>query len=319
MAEQEPAEAEAADAGGLKALDKLVEGIHTSAKWLIGGYATVAVLLVPGLGLGSIGALSGGDLVMAGLAGVGAILAALYAAFQVSHVLTSDDPTIGELAARDRREGREPMDPLVRYLRQNPLLFQGRAGGAQELSSKVTAAKDARAAAERHLEEAGAGLSKDQRGRLEDLVAVKRANVESLELVADSVETVARYQAARHEFVQRGWSLGSATLIVALALAVFAVLTHPAPKGTSDFEGAVVERIDLSGTNLSRAQLNGARFSEVTLHGAILDGADLDGATFPRSRCPDGRLSKRGRCSAFVPGRKRPVRDAGGGELHAGR
>jgi hypothetical protein len=310
-------EAEAKDPGGLDALDAQVVNVHAAAKWLIGAYAAVAALLVPGVGLADIGGLSDTRLLIAVALGLVALGAAVAAALQVAAVLSSPDPTIGELAAREKEQG----DPLVAYLERNALLFQRRAKGPGDLVGKLEKARDRARLAEQADEAVPDGADESLRMRTKQIALARAADVIALEQVAESVEAVARYEGARQEFVRRSVPLVALTVLVAAALVGFAAAAHPPATGTSDFEGALVENVDLSGTNLEKAEFDGATLRGVDLTGANMDGADVDDADFEDTTCPNGKPAdaRTKLCSVVLPQRKHPTAGVAGEDLHAGR
>src|ERR1700757_5129576 len=84
------------DPGGLGTLGALSDQVRSTARWLIGAFAAVGALLVPGLQLADLGALTGSRLAWALVsAGVG-LAAVIIAAAAIARVLSVKPPSFAE-------------------------------------------------------------------------------------------------------------------------------------------------------------------------------------------------------------------------------
>src|SRR4051812_46710066 len=116
-ARQEPKKA---DPGGYGLLDAKVERVRETAKWLVGAFAAVAVLLIPGLQLSDLGGLDGWRLVVAVAAAIAGIVASASAAIIAATFLRPIEPTLRELIEHEAKKD----DPLGTYLRDNRFLLR---------------------------------------------------------------------------------------------------------------------------------------------------------------------------------------------------
>jgi uncharacterized protein YjbI with pentapeptide repeats len=299
----------------LDALAKLTEQVRASAKWLIGSFAAVGALLVPGLQLADLGSLHGMRLFWAILAAGVAAAAVIYAAVTVARVLGISRPTLAQLAAREEKA--DPDDALMRLVKANRTLLEREANDLRDLQARYRRAR-ARAA----------DTTASPVG-----VEVAQGRAAAYAHVLDSVGSVADFQDVRAEFVRRRGRVAVATAVVALAMAGFALAIHKQGHATSDFSKASLGPVDLSGTNLDEADFHDSKLDHVDLHetslheadlsGADLEGVDLTGAdtrdvntegtTVDASTCVDG-LPSAGRVvsACFVPKRLPPPSAARG-------
>jgi len=377
------------DPAGLKDLAALEDDVRASARWLLGAFAAIGALLVPGLGIADIGGLDGWRWDVAIAAVSVAVLATIGTIAGFVRFLRPSRTSLAELAAREKGGG---SDRLIARLEDNKLLLQGWADSIQELHERYNDARE-------RLARAQDAASRDSTGAELERVAAAQSAVDSLGAVAAHVEALARLAgpgdlsladvaaaelrdgstgaerarlafdylnlhpellgdeadsfsdlrtkllAARRElvaaeaelaaaeakaaaalqssrtdpvdlaearaatleapitqlqqvadyedlqlaFAARRWWVALGALIVALAMAAFAVAVNEPPKERADLSGQTVERADLSGTNLEKADLTGTTFKDSNLTGADLDGAKFERTRFTgTSRCPDG-------------------------------
>jgi len=265
------------DPGGL---GKLADGVRASMWWVAGAFGAVALLLLPGLGVADVGSLeSPRRWIAIGIAAIG-IAAAAAMAQAIVRFARVGSVSLEQLV----RDGGPRRAQIVAYLDRNDTLFAGEAESVVGLHrvywQALEALADARAQAREGIEGAASRASS----------AAVRVLV--LEQAIDNVERVARLEELRLGFEDRRRALVVLTAVVFAAMLGFAFAAHPPDPAPSDFSGARLVQLDLSGTSLREADFDGATLDHVSLDGADVEGADFDGANWDHATCPDGANSE---------------------------
>lgn len=179
---------EAAEAGtdpdpaGLERLATNTEQAQASARWLIGAFAALGTLLVPGLGIAGIGDLEGWRLAAAVVAVAVALIAAILTVAAFVRFVRAGRTELSELAERERSF---TDDPLIAYLHRNAGLFQGHATNVEELRQRYIEAHERLADAQQRASAEGPTPGADR-------VAEAQAILTRLTEVAESIEATAR-------------------------------------------------------------------------------------------------------------------------------
>jgi Pentapeptide repeats (9 copies) len=291
--EPEQVAAEAAgdsDPGGLGALSGLSDQVRATAKWLIGAFAAVGLLLIPGLQIANLGAVGGGKLAWALVsAGVGIVMVIL-AAWIIARLLTVQRPGYAELVSREKR--RANGDPLLEVFDANRTLLQAEAATIEELRQHYSEAIAEREDAYSILNPTPAlGMparavatepSSEEVERAERQLEYAQARVDVLRPILDQLSSVAEFQDIRHQFRRSLPWIVLATVVAAGAFVSFALAVHTPAHATSDFNHARLANLDLSGANLTDADFKDAQLTGVDLHGSDLQNADFAGAHLTR-------------------------------------
>jgi Pentapeptide repeats (8 copies) len=287
-----------ADPGGLGALSGLSEQVRSTAKWLIGAFAAVGVLLVPGLQLANLGALSGGRLAWALVSALVGIAAVIAATGIITRVVTVSSPSYAELVCREKREAKA--DPLLKVLNANKTLLQAEAASIEELRAKYGQAIAQRERAYAILDPGPAGVKGGAAAAQPDPEEVERmsrhlqsaeAKGDTLRPILDQLSGVAEFQDIRHEFLRSQWWVAGLTVLAAGALVSFALAVHTPGHATSDFSHARLAHLDLSGANLEDADFSDTQLTGVDLHGSDLKDANFSGAHLTKVNLADAVTS----------------------------
>lgn len=306
------------DPGGLAALGALSEQVRSTAKWLIAAFAAVGVLLVPGLQLANLGALTGSRLAWALVSAAVALAAVIMAAATIARLSSMKAPSFADLVRRERRNDQH--DPLIKVLDSNRTLLQAEAGTLAELRDRYRAALAAREEAygvlnpARLMQVPGNVLSgtptPEETEQAQAQLDTAKARAALLRPILEQIASVVEFQDISRKFRRQRWYVAGLTVLAAAALVSFAVAVHSPDHATSDFSHAHLTNLDFDGSNLREADFNGAVLTGVDLHGADLqdanfsgailtmvnlrnartEGIDSDGTVLVRSICVDGTL-----------------------------
>jgi hypothetical protein len=180
--EEEQADGLAADddPAGLKALGGFAEQVRSTARWLIGAFAAVGLLLVPALPLSDIGSLEGARMAWAIVAIAVAVAAVIASVIMIVRFLSPGATSLAELAAREAKHGDD--DELVAYFSRNKALLQGQARSLSELHERYVKARARWLAA----------LEAEADDKRLDRVALAQESVDALTAVVDELLAVAR-------------------------------------------------------------------------------------------------------------------------------
>lgn len=287
--EDEPAET-SGDPNAISVALSGIEKARGAAKWLIGALGAVAVVLVAGTQLSSIGAAEGWRLAIAAacaVIGLSALGVGLFATFRL---MTPLPLSLDQLATRgwDRSN-----DPSIKFLRANESVFQGQATNVVDLRAKIRAAED----------ELDAAVKKqDTDPGDKDLEAKAKAaddHLHQLDDVAISVTEHGRYAAFMQQLLSWERRMAVVLVLVGFALVGFAWAANPpvdeqkddSAATAPDLRGVTLEDVDLSRTNLSGVDFSYASLTRVNLRGAITDGAKWEGVVWNDVTCVDGTNS----------------------------
>lgn len=268
-----------------------IEKARGAAKWLIGALGAVAVVLVAGTQLSSIGEAEGWRLAIAAACAVTGLSALGVGLFATFRLMTPLPLSLDQLANRgwDRSN-----DPSIKFLRANESVFQGEATNVVDLRAKIRAAEDERDAAVKQQDtdpgdkdlEAKAKAADDHLHRLDD--------------VAISVTEHGRYAAFMRQLMSWERRMAVVLVLVGFALVGFAWAANPpddddqkndSAVSAPDLRGVTMEDVDLSRTNLSGVDFSYASLTGVNLRGAITDGAKWEGVVWNDVTCVDGTNS----------------------------
>lgn len=209
---------------------------RAAAKWLIASFAAVGAVLLSGIGLSTIGDLSGIRLAAACVAFAAGIAAVIAAVTTVADVLTPAPLTLKELARRQKRrnEGAAESDLLVEYLEGDPSFLQGMASGAEPRRSLIVASEAYETAlearfrtAENYWRAEEENAPKEEVAQAEKAMDVANVRVETMHLTVRRLERVAAAQQTVQQLRERRNALAMFAVVVAAAICTFAGLGNP--------------------------------------------------------------------------------------------
>lgn len=292
--EEEPPEDphQAALAGERKALSEANERLRDTAKWVIGVFGAVAVVLAAGLSFTSFGSLdldTTSGLVRAGFALVGALIAiggilvAIWAAYQVQPKEVISLPAAAASA------------PAKAWIDQTDILPSG-------MTLDGFPARHKQAAADKHQAEKALRALKKTPNPSDEAIARAEADLADKTDTYDELDQVgvrilqhaqfAIVHDAFRRFTTRWLFIGAG--LAAAGVVVFGIATNP-PKDepptislrSAVFGGDAPRLTDgkLAGIDLTGADLTGANLLGTDLSDAVIKDVAWDGAT-----CPDGAV-----------------------------
>jgi hypothetical protein len=209
--------------------------IREVAKWLIGALAAVAVVMLAGVQISSLGSIPTDNpwrLATAGLAALVAVVAVVRAIYMLTTVLMVQTSSVTDL-----REGASPAAvALRRVIDGDPGFLEGRAS-VKELVDDYTASQrdaieslDAQADAQRAADEAGANEAAEAKAQLERATkAAARADTRRT-LLGDRVRSLVEldgYLKVRASFEKARNGLLWWSVLAAVAIIVFAWAANP--------------------------------------------------------------------------------------------
>lgn len=274
---------------------------RTAAKWLIAAFASVGTFLVAGLGLNAIGHLEGERLIIALVsAGVG-VSGVIFAVYLITEVLAPTPMTLADVARFERNRNlhleEERHDELVAYLEADPTFLQGiidieavphswlltKASRRyrQVVSERFRTSEAVWKAKEKELDSVAIERAEKKARTANARANTVHATVRRLENIISAQQTVFAFRECRVELV-------TAAVIVACGIGFFAAASNPPEAQTADLRGAVLKKVDLSGSSLRGANLEDMTLEETNFEGTNLEGAQIKGASWKGATCPDG-------------------------------
>jgi hypothetical protein len=256
-----------------------IDGLRTTAKWLIGALAVVGAALLTGVSLSSVG--STGDTLrdvgaaVAALVGLGGVVLAIAA---VSDVLTPGEITLGEMGKNAE---------LADLITEDPSLLKGAAPSFAKLNDDYEAAlsayQTARAASE--------AAPKDQ--RLSAAAEAKQSRLKQLTNPIQGLRRLALYLKVRQIYRSARLKMLGGVAVAAIGLLTFVGLAHKPekPAKTASLPSfQAVSRVSVTPMADERTAL-GAQLGAACPLGrlaALAIGGTLDAVqvvTLPTSRC----------------------------------